>query len=61
MAYLVIKGKRGLCSSEGSISQYRGMQRPGRECGWVGEKRGRGEMGRGFSEGKQGKRITFEM
>jgi hypothetical protein len=40
------------------MPQYRGLPGPG--SGWVGEQ---GEFGgdRGFSEGKLGKRITFEM
>jgi hypothetical protein len=37
-----------------------GMPRLGSGSGWVGERRGRGEDRR-FSEGKQGKGITFEM
>jgi hypothetical protein len=42
------------------MSQYRGMPRPGRESGWVGEQ---GEWGgdRRVLEGKTGKGITFEM
>ena len=45
---------------EGSIPQYRGMSGSGSGCGWVGEQ----EMGggyRGFSGGKPGKGITFEI
>jgi hypothetical protein len=42
------------------MPQYRGMPGPGSRSGWVGEQ---GEEGRdrGFSEGKPGKGITFEM
>jgi hypothetical protein len=42
------------------MPQYRGMSGPGSESGWVGE---HGEVGgdRGFSEGKLGKGIRFEM
>jgi hypothetical protein len=47
-------------SCEGSMPQCRGMPGPRRESGWVGEQ---GEEGgdSGFSEGKLGKGITFEM
>jgi hypothetical protein len=40
--------------------QYRVMPAPGSGSGWVGKQ---GERGgdRGFSEGKLGKGITFEM
>jgi hypothetical protein len=39
---------------------YRGMSGPGSRSGWVGKQ---GEVGgdTGFSEGKLGKEITFEM
>ena len=36
------------------------MPGPGSWSGWVGEQRD-GEGGRGFSEGKLGKGITFEI
>jgi hypothetical protein len=36
------------------------MPGPGSRSGWVGEQ-GEGRGDRGFSEGKPGKRITFEM
>jgi hypothetical protein len=39
---------------------YRGLPRPGRESGWIGEQ-GEGRRDRGFSERKLGKGITFEM
>jgi hypothetical protein len=39
--------------------QCRGMPGPGRWSGWVGEQEEGGV--RGFSEGKPGKGITFEM
>jgi hypothetical protein len=42
------------------MPQYRGLPRPGRGSGWVGEQ-GKGEGDRGFSERKLGKGITFEM
>jgi hypothetical protein len=42
------------------MSQYRGMLGPGSRSGWVGEQ-GDGGGDRGFSEGKPGKGITFEM
>jgi hypothetical protein len=38
------------------------MPRPGSRSGWDGEQgHGGGDKGRGFAEGKPGKRITFEM
>jgi hypothetical protein len=40
--------------------QYWGMSGPGSRSGWVGEQ-GEEERHRGFSEGKLGKGITFEM
>jgi hypothetical protein len=45
---------------EVSMSQYRGMPGPGSRSGWVGEQ-GERRGGRGFSERKLGKGITFEM
>ena len=42
------------------MPQYRGMPGPGSTSGWVGGWGQRGED-RGFSEGKLGKGITFEM
>jgi hypothetical protein len=42
------------------MSQYKGMPGPGRGSGWVGEQGEEGEN-RGFSEGRLGKGITFEM
>jgi hypothetical protein len=42
------------------MPQCRVIPRPGSRSGWVGEhEEGRGDMG--FSEGKPGKGITFEM
>jgi hypothetical protein len=41
------------------MSQYRGM--PGQEWKWVGWEAGGGGGDRGFSEGKLGKGMTFEM
>jgi hypothetical protein len=45
---------------EGSMFQCRGMAGPRSRSGWVGEQGERGGH-RGFSEGKPGKGITFEM
>jgi hypothetical protein len=42
------------------MPQYRGIPGPGRGSGRVGEQGEEGEV-RGFSEGKLGKGITFEM
>jgi hypothetical protein len=42
------------------MPQYRGMPGPGSRSGWIGEQ-GEGGENRGFSEGKPGKGITFEM
>jgi hypothetical protein len=39
---------------------YRGIPGPGRRSGWVGDQ-GKGRRDRGFSEGKLGKGLTFEM
>ena len=47
-------------SFEGSMPQFRGMPGPGRGSGWFREY-GQGSEHRGFSKGKTGKRITFEM
>jgi hypothetical protein len=57
---VVINGRRGPWSCEGSVPQYRGMPGPGSGSGWVGEQ-GEGRGNRGFSEQKPGKVITFEM
>jgi hypothetical protein len=57
---VVINGRRGPWSCEGSMPQYRVMPGPGSRSGWVGEQ-GEGGEDRGFSEGKLGKGITFEM
>ena len=56
---MVISGRTGPWSYEGSMPQYRGMSGPGSRSGWVGEW---GEEGgdRGSSEGQPGKGITFE-
>jgi hypothetical protein len=42
------------------MPQYKGMPGPGSGIVWVGEQ-GKGVRYRGFSKGKPGKRITFEM
>jgi hypothetical protein len=47
-------------SCEGSMPQYRGMPGPGSLCVWVVEQ-GEGRGDRGFSGGKPGKGIAFEM
>jgi hypothetical protein len=52
--------RRGPWSCEGSMPQYRGMPGLGSGSGWAGEQ-GDGGKHRGFSEGKLGKGITFEM
>jgi hypothetical protein len=57
---VVINGRRGPWSCEGSMPQYRGMPGPGSRSKWVVEQ-GEGEGDRGFSEVKFGKGITFEM
>jgi hypothetical protein len=42
--------------------QCRGMPGPGSRSGWVGEQgEGEGNRRRGFSEGKPGMGITFEI
>jgi hypothetical protein len=59
MALLDINGSRGPSSCEGSMHPYRGMQ--DRKTGVGGlVSRGRG-AGKGASEGKPEKGITFEM
>jgi hypothetical protein len=57
---LVINGRKGPWSCEGSMPQYRGMPRMGMGVGGLGS-RGKGEGIGDFSEGKLGKGITFEM
>ena len=60
MALSVINRKKGPWSCEGLMPQCRGMSGPESRSEWVGEEK---EWGgdRGFSEGKPGKAITFEM
>jgi hypothetical protein len=56
--------RRGLWSCEGSMPQCREMPGSGSRSGWVCERGwgvGGGVGDRGFSEGKLGKGITFEM
>jgi hypothetical protein len=60
MAYSVINERKGPCSSEGSMPQYRGTPGPGSRRGWVSEQDERGGD-RGFSDRKPGNGITFEM
>ena len=55
---MVINGRRGPWSYEGPMPHYRGM--PGSGSRWAKEEGEAGED-RGFSEGKPGKEITFEM
>jgi hypothetical protein len=56
---MVVLWRRGPRSCEGSKPQYRGMPGLGSRSGYVGEQEGRSDMG--FSEGKPGKGITFEI
>jgi hypothetical protein len=42
------------------MPQYKGMPGPGSRSGWIVEQ-GESRRDRGFSEGKPGKGITFEM
>ena len=60
MAKLDINRRRGLWSCEGSMPQYREMPGPGSESRCFGEQ-GEGGDDRGFSEGKLGKGVTFEI
>jgi hypothetical protein len=55
-----INGRRGPRSCEVSIPQDRGMPGLGMGVGGLGEQ-GEGEGDRGFSEGKLGNGIIFEM
>ena len=60
IALLVINGRRGPWSCEDWIPQCREMPGRGRGSGWVSEQEV-GGWDRGFSEGKLGNGITFEM
>jgi hypothetical protein len=60
MVLLVINGRRGPWSCEGSMPQYRGMPGPGNRSGWVVEQGCEGGDS-GFSERELGKGIIFEM
>ena len=60
MALSDINVRRDPWSCDGYMSQYRGLPGLGSGSGWVGDKGGWGRD-RGFSEGKLGKGITFEM
>jgi hypothetical protein len=51
---------RGPRFCEGCKPQCKGMPWPGSRSGWVGEQE-KGIEVRGFSEGKPGKGITFEI
>jgi hypothetical protein len=57
---LNINGRRGPWSCEGWMPQCQGMSGQGNGSGCVGEQELE-EWGSRFSEGKQGKVITFEM
>jgi hypothetical protein len=57
---LNINGRRDPWAWEGLMPQCRRMPGQGSVSGWVCEQ-GEGEWDRGFSEGKPGKGITFEM
>jgi hypothetical protein len=60
MALLVLNGRRGPWSCEGSMPQCRGMPGPGSWSGWVGEQgEERGDWR--LLERKPGKAITFKM
>ena len=60
MALSGINRRRGPWSCESSIPQCKGMLGSGSKSGWFGEQAEGGGI-RGFSEGKPGKRISFEM
>jgi hypothetical protein len=55
-----INERRDPWSCKGSMPQYWGMPGPRSMSGWAGEQ-GKGRRDRGFSEGKPGKEIIFEM
>jgi hypothetical protein len=57
---LVINGRRGPWSCEGSMPQCRGMLGPGSWSEWVGEQ-GEREGDGGFSEEELGKGIAFKV
>ena len=50
MAYLVINGKRGPRSCEGSMTQYREMPGPGMGVGGLGSR----QMGEGIGDFQRG-------
>jgi hypothetical protein len=60
MALLNINESRGLWFCESLIVQYRGKPGSGSRSGWDGEQ-WEAVAYRGFSEGKPGKGIPFEM
>jgi hypothetical protein len=60
MALLIINGRRGPWSCEVLMPQCSEIPGPGSRSGWVGEHREWG-WDKGFSEGKPGKGLTFEM
>ena len=57
---MVINGRRGPWSCEGSMPQYRGMPGPRSGSGWVGDQVA-GEREEEPFWGRPGKEITFEM
>jgi hypothetical protein len=58
---MVINGRRGPWSCEGSMPQYRGVPGLGSWSGWVGKGRGGGGGDRRFLEGEPGKGIAFKV
>jgi hypothetical protein len=52
--------RRGPCSYEDSMPQYRDIPGSGSKSGWLGEQ-GKGGRERGLLERKLGKGIAFEM
>jgi hypothetical protein len=56
----IINGRRDPWSSEGSMSQYKGMPRPRSGVSKLGSRVG-GRRDRGILEGKLGNGITFQM
>jgi hypothetical protein len=56
------QGRRDRWSCEGSMPPCKGLPVPGSRSGWVGDQEeGGGNRWRGFSWGKPGKGIAFEM
>jgi hypothetical protein len=64
MALLVINGRKGSWSWEGSMLQCKGKPGWGSRSGWLcggtlSEKKGEGEWYKGLQEGKPGKEKTL--